>query len=191
MSQKKDINIQLATEDDIVSIMQMNNHWVIKDPNSIDTSNGYLNVDPFSKEDLKQIIKSKELIVAKDGELIAGYYLFDNYSNTDYLNRHKKLIKDCITEGLLDNNQRVSLRMQCVINRQYQNQNLSKRMFHRLLSETINKYDVYFASVSIENPKYKAHIKIGWEVLKRIDELILLVYKNNNFTRVFLKDKIT
>lgn len=174
------INIRLATERDVQLIMDMNNQWITDDPNKIDKSNGYLNVDPFEHHDLIKIIRNKELVIAEDYETIIGYYLFDNFSSTNYLEQHKELIKNCIDEGLLASEQRISLRMQCAINSEYQNQNLSKRMFKSLLIETKDKYDVYFASVSSENPKYKAHVKIGWEAFKNVDDLILLVYKPTN-----------
>tara|TARA_B110000211_G_C13988911_1_gene513030 strand:+ start:401 stop:937 length:537 start_codon:yes stop_codon:yes gene_type:complete len=177
MTLKSNINIRLATEGDVQLIMGMNNQWITEDPNKIDRSNGYLNVDPFDRNDLIKIIENKELIIAEDQDKIVGYYLFDNFSSTKYLEQHKALIKDCIDEGLLTSDQKISLRMQCVIDSDYQNQNLSKRMLKALLIETKDKYDVCFASVSTDNPKYKAHVKIGWEALKKVDELILLVYK--------------
>ena len=177
MNDRGGITVRLAVEEDIHLIMKMNKHWIADDINKIDKSYGYLNVDAFVYDDLMRIINNKEIVIALDGDVIAGYYLFDNFSNTAYLEKHKTVINTFMKEGVISKDKRISLRMQCVVDRSYQMNGLSKHMFSKLLLEVSSKYDLYFASVSIENPKYKAHINIGWEAFKKVDDLLLIVYK--------------
>ncbi|PZF70740.1 hypothetical protein DN068_11935 [Taibaiella soli] len=66
--------------------------------------------------------------------------------------------------------------MQSVVDLEFQMQGLSKSMFKRLLLNIEDRYDILFAMVSKLNPKFKAHLSVGWKTLRETDELFLLSY---------------
>ncbi|NOQ71132.1 MAG: hypothetical protein GQ574_03960 [Crocinitomix sp.] len=168
---------KLASLSDVDAISSLNKKWLKKGDMKIDKKAGFLFGDALSKEDLKTIIENRELIVSYDQNTLAGYYLLDNYSKTTILSEHKKYIASCVAHGLISKNSKISKRMQCVVDEEYQMQGLSKLMFNELLKNTSSKYDLLFATVSKHNPKYAAHLRSGWEIIDEIDEVYLLTYR--------------
>ncbi len=161
---------------DIDAISKLNKKWLTHNINIIDTSNGFLFGDAFTTKDLEKIILHKEIIVAKLNNNIIGYYLLDNFSKSQILQEHKILVSEFLLSNSKYKNLNISLRMQCVVDLQYQMQGLSKQMFHLLLKQINKKYNLLFATASKANPKIAAHTSSGWKVLSDTDSLMLLIY---------------
>lgn len=168
--------IRLAKFDDIPDIKQLNKRWLTSDINSINKTNGFLFGDPLKSNDLELIILHKELVVATHKESIIGYYLFDNFSDTDILRQYSKYIEELRENGLLERSERISKRAQAVIESKFQNLGLSKKLLSLLINETKGKYDLLFSVVSKLNPKIIAHQKAGWQIISENESLYFVTY---------------
>lgn len=166
-----DIVVRLATINDIEKIQQLNQKWLVSNIDTADKSDGFLFGDPLKCDDLTKIIEAKELAVAYYSDRLIGYYLFDNYSDTEILRQYSNYIEHLIKTGHLKSNVRISKRASAVVEKDYQNVGLSRKMLELLLTEVRHKYDVLFSVVSKQNPKIAAHQKAGWTIIAENDTL--------------------
>ncbi|MBS1640845.1 MAG: hypothetical protein JST94_00955 [Bacteroidetes bacterium] len=165
------ITIRFATSNDIEQIQNLNQKWLISNIDTADKTNGFLFGDPLKYSDLTNIIDAKELTVAYCNRRLVGYYLFDNYSDTEVLRQYSNYITDLIATGHLESNVRISKRASAVVEKDFQNLGLSKKLLELLLTEVQHKYDTLFSVVSKQNPKIIAHQKAGWTIIAENDTL--------------------
>lgn len=177
------LNITLGTVEDIPSIMKLNQQWLVSDPDKADTSKGFLFGESLSEEDLIKIISEGELAVAKKGDLLVGYYLFDNYSSTSTLKAYEGYIAELTRIGSLPEGVKLSKRAQAAVSKEYQNQGLSKMLFNHLLLATGDKYDLLFLVVSKLNPKLIAHQRAGWKIIGENEHLYFVTYSFEKDTK--------
>ena len=169
--------IRFATLNDVPEIETLNQKWLVPNIDTADKTNGFLFGDPLKTSDFKKIILAGELTVASLNNKIIGYYLFDNYSDTEVLRQYSTYISELISKGYIEQKIRISKRAQAVIEKDFQNNGLSKMLFPLLLTETKEKYDVLFSVVSKQNPKLIAHQKSGWSIISENEEVFFLQYK--------------
>ena len=169
--------IKTPTLLDVEDVLLLNKKWLKIGLLSGEKPTGFLFGDELLKEDLIKIIENKEIVICSVNKKIVGYYLLDNYSKTSIRKEHENIIFDCKKNGLILNDLTVSNRMQCVVDDEYQMRGLSRLMFNELQKRVNGKYDLFFATASKNNPKYKAHLALGWEVIGESDELFYVAYK--------------
>lgn len=174
------IKIRFARNSDIDQILLLNKKWLVANIDEADKTNGFLFGDSLTKLDLEKIVEAREITVAHINELIVGYYLFDNYSDTQVLKQYSCYINDLIFKGFIKKQYRVSKRAQAVIEKEFQNRGLSKLLFELLLTEAKNNYDILFSVVSKENPKIIAHQKAGWSIVDETESLYFVIYNFNS-----------
>ena len=104
--------ISIGHYDDIAQVSILNCSWLTSDFMTEDTSNGFLFGDPFSVQDLANIVSHDEIIVAKFQNRLVGYYLLDNGSKTRILREHEQMIALLVTDGVIPPDGKVSKRMQ-------------------------------------------------------------------------------
>lgn len=170
------VKYQLATIKDTEAVSQLNKKWLKRGLLNTSKTEGFLFGDPLSHKDIHAIIKNEELVVFYDQDQLAGYYLLDNHSTTTIRSQHAKYINYCIEKGVISPTNRISTRMQCVVDEAYQKQGKSRIMFQELLENAAYKYDLLFATCAKNNPKYTAHLKVGWEIIDETKDLYLLGY---------------
>ncbi|PKF75699.1 GNAT family N-acetyltransferase [Chryseobacterium sp. PMSZPI] len=159
----QEIQIRLATLMDLESIQKLNRKWIIS---SLDTENkqdGFLYCEPFTPEDLANIINAQEMAVALVDEMIVGYYINDNFSCAH--NQYKSVIAEFKRNNIISQHARVSNRTQIVVERDFQRLGIPKAMLEFLKPYLKPKFDHLFSIVINENPKVIAHQKAGWEVI--------------------------
>lgn len=156
--------IRLGRRDDIKGLTQLNSKWCFKDLQDIDISNGFLFGKPFLEIEFDKIIQNSEITVAEINNEIAGYYLFDNFSNNETSLNYETKIVEIVKQGLLDKT-KICRRAQVVVDNKYQGLGLYRELFNALNKHCKDKYDKIFSVVNRHNPKWSISNKMGWEII--------------------------
>ena len=174
------INIELATFDDIEAIQNLNQKWTIKSLDFIDRENGFLFCETYKQDDLKKIIAAKELAVASIQGQFIGYYINDNFSHL--LEKNEIAIKKIKQEGIIASNLRVSKRTQIVIEKEFHRMGIPSAMLDFLKPYLATKYDLLFSIGRNDNLKRIAHQNAGWDIIYEDDLNYYCIYnlKNDN-----------
>lgn len=173
------MEIRKAVVSDIPDLLTLHEKWLFPNLREEDRGSGFLTCDKYSESDFNKMINADEVVVTFDGDRLVGYYLFDNYSNTNSLKLFQASIDKLLELGLFRTN-RICRRAQAVIERDYQNSGLSKQMLQKLIEQIDGKYDVLFSIVYKNNPKLIAHQKAGWKILHEDSEKYFVQYVLTN-----------
>lgn len=157
------LNIRLATLDDIDAIQNLNQKWTINSLDLIDKENGFLFCETYKQDDLKKIITAKELAVACFQGQVIGYIINDNFSHL--LEKYDRAIKKLKQEGIIASNLSISRRTQIVIEKEFHRMDIPSAMYDFLKPYLTTKYDLLFSIGRNDNPKRIAHQKAGWKII--------------------------
>lgn len=158
-----ELEIRLATNEDISAILYLNNAWTISSLENADKENGFLFCERYERAELKKIIHQNELGIATyNGRLIA-YYINDNFSSL--IDGNKLAIDQMKASGAILPKASVSARTQIVVDRSFHRMGVPKAIVSFLKPFLAAKYDLLFSIGRNDNIKRIAHEKAGWEVV--------------------------
>lgn len=173
----KNIEIRLATFDDIQAIQNLNQKWTINSLDLIDKENGFLFCETYRHDDLKKIITANELAIASFQDQVIGYYINDNYSHL--LEKYITAINKMKQEGIIASELNVSKRTQIVIEKEFHRMGLPSAMLDFLKPYLIHNYDLLFSIGRNDNPKRIAHQSAGWEIIYENEQNYYCIYNLN------------
>jgi len=173
-------DIRLAENFDAEHLADLNSRWQgVQMDDDTKKKNGFLSAS-FSEDDFIILISHQEVVVATFRNKIVGYYLINNYVDTDKFRRGKLIVQKLMKERKIPSGCKVGLGAQVLIEIEYRGNNLSNKMLFLLCKIVSKKYDYLYSSINKKNIKsIESNLRNGWKVL---DE-------NESFFFVFLQPK--
>lgn len=167
---------RIAIPNDIQYLLRLNEVWQIHNLSDTEKIDGYLSVQ-YSYDDLETFIKNEEIVLTTFEEKVIGYYLLNNFCETPKFCEGIKVINEMKSKGIIDNNIKVGIGAQIVVDKEHQGKGLSGKLLSFLCDTVKHKYDLLYSSLSKFNEKgYSVHTKAGWKIL----------YESENCHYVFL-----
>ena len=171
------LKIRLANPHDLTAIQKLNEKWTVVSLDIADKENGFLYCETYKEEDLIKIISEEEVAVATNNGQVIAYYINDNYSQL--LTQYDNAIKNLKREGIIFPYQKVSLRTQIVVEKEFHRMGIPSAMLFLMKPHLKQKYDLLFSIGINENPKRIAHQKAGWEIVYENDFNYYCIYDLN------------
>lgn len=158
------IQIILPTNDHLEEIRNLNERFLITHLSDKQIQNGFIRIK-YSREELKKIIKSEEVVIAIDTDKVVGYYLIGKKSGNPALNYQKKKAQSLINTHSIQFD-KIGYGCQVCISEENRNNGISRKMIEKLINQVANKYDYLLGSISANNKtSLQNSQKIGWTVI--------------------------
>ena len=156
------INIIHPRLKDVDEIIQLNEMYLLKRLTRSEQKQGFLG-KLYSREELHSIISTGEIVVAKAGNAIVGYYLVGRKEDpaAEPYQRNPSL-------SLV---QAVGYPMQVCIDTSFRGAGLFGSMLNALVKQVRSKYTDLLCSVSESNTvSQKAHERHGWKLINTFEQ---------------------
>lgn len=169
------ITIQIPTYENIDQIRQLSGKYLIVNLTETQKKNGFIRIE-YDRNDLKQIIENKEIVVATNGEKIIGYYLIGRKSDKDALDYQKNK-----ANNLFDTNEipfaKIGYGCQVCIDEEYRNNGFFAQMLNALSNTVKDKYTHLLCSISNNNVvSMETHAKNGWQFIDEFEITNFYIY---------------
>ena len=164
-----------SSKREVESLVELNRKWQSK--NLIDHSGGFLSGGEFGFEIFTQLSNKKEMVVGIAKNKVVSYYNVNSLIKDGAVGEHRVKVENLKEKGCIAAKARVAVGVQVVVDTEYQGTQLAKLMLNKLISNTIDRYDYYYTTVSKENEKsIKAHKKGGWLITDEDSKQYHLLY---------------
>ncbi len=166
---------RLANHEDLDDLLSLNLKWQ-KSALENQLQNGFLSL-AFDEKMLKNIIQSKEMIVAVDRQdNVVGYSCVNHYSDIIPKYSGKKVTK-LKQERKIDPSLNVALGGQILLELGYRGDKNRILLFDALIQSIKSKYNLLFSSVAKENKAVlMINLQDGWEIVDEDDKHYYLVF---------------
>jgi hypothetical protein len=153
--------ILCPTYEHIDQIRSLNSKHLINHLTEAQKQNGFIKIE-YNRDDLKQIIANKEIVIATNNNIVIGYYLIGNSASKTEHEIHRRLIKS-LSNKFNVQIEKFGYGLQVVIDDKYRDFYTFKLMFKKLLDVNNSKYSYLIGYISDENEKSKRiHNLIGF-----------------------------
>ncbi len=171
-----DFKIRVAEKTDAKDLYSLNSRWQGERMNEDSKKNyGFLSAS-FSENDFKILISHEEVVVATYGNLIIGYYLINNYVDTEKFRLGKSIVQKIKNDNKIPSGCKVALGAQVLIEVDYRGNNLTNKMLYLLCKNVSHKYDYFYSSIKKNNiQSIKANLRNGWKIVEE-DETLFFVF---------------
>jgi hypothetical protein len=160
--QQRVILVRAATLADISNLVALNAKWQLTALQG-DTQQGFVGA-AFDETFFKQLIERREVIVAYDEQLLAGYMLSVNNSDAGLLKTHKLEAEKLKANGTLLPTDNVAVGIQTAVELAYHGSGLIaiiRNEFRQLMSD---RYQYFFTTISKDNIRsFTSATKFGWK----------------------------
>ena len=168
-------SILFPSFDNIDQIISLNRKYLIGSLTEEQKQNGFIRIE-YNKDNLQQIITSKEIVIATDKEKVIGYYLIGRKSGSAalYYQKNKAISLFATNEISFDS---IGYGCQVCIDEAFRNNGLFGQMLNALTNEVKDKYSHLLCSVSNDNiVSMKTHLNSGWQVIDNFETTQFLIY---------------
>jgi len=176
--QQNVIDIMPGNPGDINSILFLNQKYLLNNVPAKRRCNGFIKI-PYSFGQITNIINRGELVVAKNGDEIIGYYLIGSTCKSEALNYQKEAVIKFAKQNGADP-KLIAYGLQICIDEPFHKSGLFFKMTELLVNNAKMKYDYFLCSISDENTSsLAAHIKMGWKIIDKTDTTNFLIYETS------------
>lgn len=168
--------IRVAKKFDAKSLSSLNSRWQGERMDE-DTKKkyGFLSAS-FSEDDFKILISHEEVVVTTYGNLIVGYYLINNYVDTEKFRLGKSIVQKIKNDNKILSGCKVGLGAQVLIEIDYRGKNLTNKMLNLLCKNVSHKYDYLYSTINKNNiQSIKSNLRNGWKIVEE-DETLFFVF---------------
>jgi hypothetical protein len=168
-------NIRFAQNDDAEHLADLNSRWQgVQMNDDAKKKNGFLSAS-FSEDDFIILISHQEVVVATFRNKIIGYYLINNYVDSDKFRQGKFIVQQLMNERKIPSECKVGLGAQVLIEVDYRGNNLSNKMLFLLCEIANKKYDYLYSSINKKNVKsINSNLRNGWKILDENESLFFV-----------------
>lgn len=171
-----EVFIENAVVTDIEQLVLLNSKWQ-KTTLGNNIRDGYVGA-LFSAETFLELIQRKQVVVARSGEQIIGYYLLNNYSKDGIIGRHEDMVARLKDKRIIDPALRICVGAQTIVDTAYMGSGIRKLMLDKLVANMKDSYDYLFATIAKDNTRaYTAHTRDGWKVIGEEEQNYYVLYK--------------
>lgn len=171
---ERNINIAAAGLEDIPALMSLNQQW--QKSSLQDTGNGYVGA-AFSNETFTELIKRRQVVVAYDGAILAGYYLLNDYSKEGIIGRHEDIVNELQASGVIAASLKIGIGAQTIVDTPYMGSGIGRAMLHELANAINGRFDELFGTIAKDNPRsLKAHTGMGFRIVGKEAGLYYVLY---------------
>jgi hypothetical protein len=176
LNKEEPMEVRLGKELDVCQILDIQKYWLNQKP---DNKEGFLFGEPYTYNDLIELVLLKQLAVATVENIVYGYFLFDDYSKNSTTSSYLVFIQDLINKRQLNKFEKICPRAQIAIHKSHLGLNISKKLTLFLIDQCKDRFDTIFSAVSKKNKKINEHITNGWIVVGENDDLYFVTMRLN------------
>ena len=177
-----DFEIRVAKNNDAKRLSSLNSKWQGErmDENS-KKKYGFLSAS-FSEDDFKILISHEDVVVATYGNLIIGYYLINNYVDTEKFRLGKSIVQKIKNDNKIPSGCKVALGAQVLIEVDYRGNNLTNKMLYLLCKNVSHTYDYLYSSIKKNNiQSIKSNLRNGWKIVDEDDTLFFVFLQTKDY----------
>lgn len=169
------MKIVTATSENITQLSALNQKWQ-KGKEATASGNGYVGA-LFSADTFAQLIDKKQVVIAMDEQILAGYYLVNNVSKNGVIGLHQDIVDRLRSRGTIAQHLRVAVGAQVIVDTPYMGTGLAKAMLLQLAENIRGRFDYMFGTIAKDNPRsLNAHKRIGIDIVGEDDHLYYILY---------------
>lgn len=177
-----DFEIRVAKNNDAKRLSFLNSKWQ-GEPMDEDSKKkyGFLSAS-FFEDDFKILISHEEVVVATYENLIIGYYLINNYVDTEKFRLGRSIVQKIKNDNKIPSGCKVGLGAQILIEVDYRGNNLSNKMLYLLCKNVSHKYDYLYSTIKKNNiQSIKSNLRNGWEIVDEDDTLFFVFLQTKDY----------
>jgi hypothetical protein len=162
--------VRLALDDpaELAAIEALQHHW-LDAGRSGDHGHGFLSGVPLTLDELSAIARAGEAVVAEAQGALLGYFLLDTVTSNVQSRSYERRIAKLRDQRVLSEHVRVARRATVAVAAHGARRGVMRTMVSALALAVVERYDLLFSIVHVQNPVLHAHRRVGWCVLDEDD----------------------